>query len=239
MTIGENIKRIRTQKGLTQKELGKLSGINEVQIRRYEIEKAIPQIETLTKIATALNVSLMQLTKSVSFSSFLNPLDELHENLYILRYKSNLSKKELSEKLGIPEGEYSLYENGKRIPLPYVLEKIASFYEISKEELVGITETNSRKRRPLVSEKDIEKQITENNIEQATGYFLKILKAYYGNIELKTHYNTKTNESENYYILGFKGEQFILHENDINTLYQSILAFIPTIVDRLKEPIDL
>lgn len=49
------------EKKLTQKELGKLSGINEVQIRQYEIGKANPKIETLAKIAGALEVDLYNL----------------------------------------------------------------------------------------------------------------------------------------------------------------------------------
>lgn len=58
MTVGENIKRIRNEKGLTQKQLGELCGINEVQIRRYELggKNANPKIETIQKIADALKV---------------------------------------------------------------------------------------------------------------------------------------------------------------------------------------
>ena len=35
MTVGENIKRIRKKKGLTQRRLGELCGINEANIRKY------------------------------------------------------------------------------------------------------------------------------------------------------------------------------------------------------------
>lgn len=56
MTIGENIKHFRKEKGLTQKELGNLCGINEVQIRRYELGGSNPKLETIQKIATALGV---------------------------------------------------------------------------------------------------------------------------------------------------------------------------------------
>lgn len=59
MSVGENIKKIRKEKGLTQKKLGELSGINEVQIRQYELGNANPKIETLEKIANALQVNTM------------------------------------------------------------------------------------------------------------------------------------------------------------------------------------
>lgn len=63
MGIGENIKRIRKEKGYTQKRLGELSGVNESQIRRYELEKqnSNPKMETLQKIANALEVDVNEL----------------------------------------------------------------------------------------------------------------------------------------------------------------------------------
>lgn len=63
MTVGGNIKRIRKEKGLTQRKLGELCGINEVQIRRYELggKNANPKLETLSKIAQALEVDITDL----------------------------------------------------------------------------------------------------------------------------------------------------------------------------------
>ncbi len=43
MTIGENIKRIRKEKGLTQKQLGSLCQMADSAIRRYELGKARPK----------------------------------------------------------------------------------------------------------------------------------------------------------------------------------------------------
>lgn len=61
MTIGENIKKIRKEKRLTQKQLGDKCGINEANIRKYENGKQNPKIETSIKIADALGVSLSEL----------------------------------------------------------------------------------------------------------------------------------------------------------------------------------
>lgn len=57
MTIGKNIKRIRKEKGMTQKQLGELCGINEANVRKYELGKANPKLETVNKIASALGVT--------------------------------------------------------------------------------------------------------------------------------------------------------------------------------------
>ena len=63
MNTGKKIKLIRTFRGLTQKELGDLSGIHEVAIRKYELGKNLPKPEQLRKIADALNVNVNTLAE--------------------------------------------------------------------------------------------------------------------------------------------------------------------------------
>lgn len=58
MSTAENIKRIRIEKGFTQKQLGKLCGMADSAIRRYESGRAKPKIETAQRIANALGVPL-------------------------------------------------------------------------------------------------------------------------------------------------------------------------------------
>lgn len=63
MGIGKKIRNIRVHQGMTQKELGeKLGGISQQQIGRWENERANPKIETIQKIAAALNVPLSDIT---------------------------------------------------------------------------------------------------------------------------------------------------------------------------------
>lgn len=58
MSIGQNIKRIRKEKGLTQKELGALLGISQAAIGQFENDHSNLQLETIKKIANALDVPL-------------------------------------------------------------------------------------------------------------------------------------------------------------------------------------
>ncbi|MCM1167770.1 MAG: helix-turn-helix domain-containing protein [Lachnospiraceae bacterium] len=67
MTIGEKIKYLRKQKGVTQTELAELTGIHQVSIAKYEKDKMIPQPEQLEKITAALNVSRMIFVDDGSF----------------------------------------------------------------------------------------------------------------------------------------------------------------------------
>lgn len=71
MTVGENIKRFRKKQGLTQKQLGELCGMNESQLRRYEIGKANPKIETIQKIAEAMSVPINHLLEG-NWSQYLS-----------------------------------------------------------------------------------------------------------------------------------------------------------------------
>lgn len=61
MNIGENLKRIRKNKGFTQEQLAKLSNLSKNAIYNYENNKRIPAIDILNKIAAALDVEITDL----------------------------------------------------------------------------------------------------------------------------------------------------------------------------------
>ena len=56
MEIKDRIRIKRHEKGLTQKQLGELSGIHEVQIRKYERGEVLPKLENIKKIANGLSI---------------------------------------------------------------------------------------------------------------------------------------------------------------------------------------
>ncbi len=74
MNIGENIKQLRKNKGLTQKELGELIGVKAITIRKYESNEREPNIETLNKIAMALGVTINDLVKNEEKASNKNSI---------------------------------------------------------------------------------------------------------------------------------------------------------------------
>ena len=57
MTIGEKIKYFRSRIGITQAKLAELSGIHPVSIRKYEINRMVPQTPQIERLAEALCVS--------------------------------------------------------------------------------------------------------------------------------------------------------------------------------------
>ncbi len=72
MTVGENIRRIRKEKGLTQKKLGELCNpqISESTIRKYELSILKPKIETVDKIASALGVNIVDIMERFTMEQY-------------------------------------------------------------------------------------------------------------------------------------------------------------------------
>lgn len=61
MTIGENIRKLRKEKGWTQAELAFEADTNSLSISYYENGRALPSILNLISIADALGVTLDEL----------------------------------------------------------------------------------------------------------------------------------------------------------------------------------
>lgn len=56
LNLGDKIKYYRNLKKLTQKQLSEMSGVSETAIRKYEGKQRKPKIETIIKIALALEI---------------------------------------------------------------------------------------------------------------------------------------------------------------------------------------
>lgn len=101
MTIGERIKKKRREAGFTQKQLGEALGVSQQQIAQYESGKRTPKVDTLVRIANALNTSIVSLfdntvwnipTENIGelkkvLESDSKSLYEIKENTLILYFK--------------------------------------------------------------------------------------------------------------------------------------------------------
>ena len=61
MDFGENLRRIRQEKGLTQLQLAKMVGVTQPNIAQYERGSKQPTIPTASAIAKALGCALSDL----------------------------------------------------------------------------------------------------------------------------------------------------------------------------------
>lgn len=81
MTVGYTIKKIRTQRKMTQKQLADLIGIEDSTIRKYESGRLNAKPDTLEKIAKALDVDPETLIFSeLSFNRAMHQLYRIIDN---------------------------------------------------------------------------------------------------------------------------------------------------------------
>lgn len=94
MTVGKKIKQIRKEKGLTQKGLGELLSISEGMIRQYELGIRNPKIETVKKIALALQISPFELMDYDYWDKKYNPNGMLSEEVKVIEQIQDLFGKD-------------------------------------------------------------------------------------------------------------------------------------------------
>ena len=89
MNIGENIKKYRKEKGMTQEELAQYCGLSKNGLWNYENNRREPTIDVLIKISDALEVSLFDILgdkidkKQVALLvNYLNKTNEEMRNTY-------------------------------------------------------------------------------------------------------------------------------------------------------------
>ncbi len=72
------------------------------------------------------------------------------ENIKRLRKLKDLSQKQVSLEVNIPQGQYSLVENGKVMPTIPTLEKIADVFEVSIAEFFKTNSEEEAVNLPLL-----------------------------------------------------------------------------------------
>ena len=68
-------------------------------------------------------------------------MDILAKRLVELRAAKKVSRREVSAKVGIVERTYQRYENNERDPDALILKKLADYYDVSADYLLGRTDT--------------------------------------------------------------------------------------------------
>lgn len=110
MTVGENIRRIRQERNLTQKQLGEMVGASESYIRAYESGRRNPKPSSLEKIADALSVN-----PEVLANSDFDGIKAIHRLFQIFRqYDGQLFEyqdKDGNDMVGISFGTLSLMQS--------------------------------------------------------------------------------------------------------------------------------
>jgi transcriptional regulator with XRE-family HTH domain len=96
MNIGETIRNFRLQKGMSQGDIEKRTGLLRCYLSRVENGHTIPSLDTLAKIASAMDVALAQFFADNNPEGAAKHLPQLSEDevrflTQIRRYSSNLN----------------------------------------------------------------------------------------------------------------------------------------------------
>jgi transcriptional regulator with XRE-family HTH domain len=95
MNIGETIRNFRLQKGMSQGDIEKRTGLLRCYLSRVENGHTVPSLDTLAKIAQALDIPLAQFFAEDSLGREMNTQkltdDELRFLTQIRRYATNLN----------------------------------------------------------------------------------------------------------------------------------------------------
>ena len=95
MTIGEKIKKTRTENGLTQEELASKMMVSRQAITKWEADKGIPDVSNLKLLAQLLNVSVdYLLDDGVEID-----INVIRETIDLSKYGKAVIKKKLTNKL--------------------------------------------------------------------------------------------------------------------------------------------
>lgn len=81
-----------------------------------------------------------------------------------LRESKNLQQKDLAKELNVLEATVSMWETGKRVPYSEMLIKIARFFNVSIDYLLGFDDLNKSTSDDLLKKEALKIALQENGI---------------------------------------------------------------------------
>lgn len=164
--LSNRIYELRTQKGLSQKELGAILGVSNKAVSKWETGTAIPKTETLIKLAEVFEISTEELlnmalplqnTQTKEEGIILNPINaRMGKTLGEFRAERGLYLKDVAEKIGVSEEELQSVEDSYLVP-DEIAEKLVVAYNLPENNFA----------KPIYKSKTVTKK-----------YFLKIAFIY-------------------------------------------------------------
>lgn len=110
MSIGDNIRNIRKQKGLTQAELGKRLDCTQQTIALYESSGDSLHVVTVKKVAAALHVAVTELLTNTD--NTVSPFHRYLESIgYVVSYDNGLELQTVNNVVPLSNGDINLMED--------------------------------------------------------------------------------------------------------------------------------
>lgn len=136
-------------------------------------------------------------------------------NIGFHRKRLKLSQKELAEKVGVKSlTTVSSWERGANAPDVETLFKLCDLFGISVDEMYGVKSEFDREQGSI----------------QGVIAIMEEIYGYVGLIE-----GEKNGTQYSYWLVGLPPNQFVLHDFDMDTLYDMTKNAIPPLVERMKD----
>ncbi len=143
MKIGDRIRNLRIEQGLTQEEVGNCIGVNKATVMRYENGEIDIKRTVAIKLAGALHTTPAYIMgwdnrKNTDIDEYI----AFGERLQMLRNAKGLSQKSLAQELGMPQQTYQGYESGKRKVNLHQIQAFADYFNVPLDCLTGTEEAS-------------------------------------------------------------------------------------------------
>lgn len=160
------LEEIMTEKNLKVADVARLCDLSDSTVRSIISRKSkTVALEVAFKIAKGLNVDINRLsgqttntTPTIDKSTLENIEQDLPAKLRFLRQKESISQKEMAKLINVQPNTYNQWENGKREPDYKTLAKIASFFNVTIDYLIGLTDKSNTEQENVAI-------IEENNLD--------------------------------------------------------------------------
>lgn len=133
MYLAQNLRYLREQKGLSQRECAEIFGISGSAVAMWEQDQRKPDIEMLVRLAEHFGVTLDELV----LKDLKPPIPLYALNLKYLREKHETTQENMANFLGYRGKQgYSMVETGKSGISIENLEKLADFFGVTLDQMV-------------------------------------------------------------------------------------------------------
>lgn len=133
MYLAQNLRYLREQKGLSQREFSEIFGLSSSAVTRWEQEQRKPDIEMIVRLSEYFDVTLDELV----LKELKPPLTLYASNIKYLRKRQEITQEDMAVFLGF-SGKSSLcaVEAGKSGISIENLEKLADFFGVTLDQMV-------------------------------------------------------------------------------------------------------
>jgi RNA polymerase sigma factor (sigma-70 family) len=193
MTFGERLAYTRKEKGLSQRRLGKLIGVNNALVCHWEQDKLNPDVYKIQKIIKALKVSEDWFENDDNFTENQQDINiTFGQRLAHARDKKELNQKQFAELIGVCRSRVCNWEKGRNKPDMSMIRKIVKALEVSEDWLIGndnfsIKPTGIHQHREITMLTKEQQQLVADN-EWMISYMYHKLFGYYRSTDYEDYY---------------------------------------------------